>query len=115
MTNTRQANLGDDEPMKINEIKRGMSSISVEGKIVDKSEPRRVRTRYGPRSVADVTLQDETGSIKLSLWEEKVDSVSVGDKVKISGAYVSEYMNELQLNIPRSGKLETTEENILEL
>ena len=101
--------------MKINEIKRGMSSISVEGKIVDKSEPRRVRTRYGPRSVADVTLQDETGSIKLSLWEEKIDSVSIGDKVKVGGAYVTEFKNQLQLNIPQSGKLETTEENKLEI
>ena len=50
--------------MQINEIKRGMSGITVEGKIVDKSESRRVSTRYGPRSVADATLQDETGSIK---------------------------------------------------
>jgi len=101
--------------MKINEIKREMSGITVEGKIVDLSEPRRVRTRYGLRSVADATLQDETGSIKLSLWEEKIDSVNIGDKVKISGAYVTEFRNELQLSIPRSGKLETTEENILEL
>jgi len=101
--------------MKIEEIKRGMSGITVEGKIVDKSETRRVSTRYGPRSVADATLQDETGSVKLSLWEEKIDSVSIGDKVKINGAYVTEFRNELQLNIPRSGKLEITEENILEL
>lgn len=44
------------ELMKINNIKRGMSGISVEGKILDKSESRRVRTRYGPRSVADATI-----------------------------------------------------------
>jgi ssDNA-binding replication factor A large subunit len=49
--------------------------------------------------VADATLQDETGSIKLSLWEEKNDSVNIGDKVKISDAYVTEFRNELQLSI----------------
>jgi len=101
--------------MKINEIKRGMSGISVEGKIADISESRRVRTRYGSRSVADATLEDETGSIKLSLWEEKIDAVHIGDKVKVSDAYVTEFRNQLQLNLPRSGKLEITEENILEL
>jgi len=101
--------------MKINEMMRGMSSITVGGKIVDKSEPRRVQTRYGLRSVADTTLEDETGSIKLSLWEEKIDSVNIGDKVKINGAYVTAFRNELQLNIPLYGKLETTKENILEL
>ena len=101
--------------MKINEINRGMSGISVEGEVTDKSETRRVMTRYGPRNVCDATLEDETGRIRLSLWQEQIDIVSMGDKIKISGAYVTEFRNELQLSIPRSGKLEITEENILEL
>ena len=95
--------------MKINEIKRWTSSISMEGTITEKSEPRRVNTRYGPRSVADATIEDETGAIKLSLWEENIDLVNIGDKVKINNAYVTEFRNELQLNIPRSAKLEITE------
>jgi len=101
--------------MKINEIERGKSSISVEGGITDKSEPRRVRTRYGPRNVCDATLQDETGKIRLSLWQEQIDMVSIGDKIKISGAYVTEFRDQLQLNIPRSGKVEIIEENVLEI
>lgn len=92
--------------MKINEIRRGMSGIPIEGKITEKSEPRRVNTRYGPRSVADAKLEDETGAIKLSLWEENIDMVDIGDEVTINGAYVTEFRNEIQLNIPRSGKLE---------
>ena len=92
--------------MKINEIKLGMSILSIEGKIVSKSEPRSVQTRFGPRSVADAELEDETGKIKLSLWEQQIDLVSVGDKVKINGAYVTEFSNQLQLSIPRSGVLE---------
>ncbi len=95
--------------MKINEIRRWTSSISVEGTITEKSVPRRVNTRYGPRSVADATIEDETGAIKLSLWEENIDLVNIGDKVKINNAYVTEFRNELQLNIPRSAKLEITE------
>ena len=98
--------------MKINEIKRGMSGISVEGKITDMSEPRRVNTRYGQRSVADATLEDEKGSIKLSLWEERINAVNIGNKVKVSGAYVTEFKNQLQLNIPQSGKLAIIEEKI---
>ena len=92
--------------MMISDLKRGMGGISIEGRIVGISEPRRVNTRYGPRSVADATLEDETGSIKLSLWEEKIESVNIGDRIKIGEAYVTEFRNELQLNIPRSGKLE---------
>jgi len=97
---------GDGDQMKINEIKYGMSGVFIEGRITEKSEPRTVNTRYGRRSVADVRLEDETGTIKMSLWEEQIVSVNIGNKVSISGAYVTEFRNELQLNIPRSGKLE---------
>ena len=92
--------------MKIKEVKIGMSLVSTEGKVIAKSEPRSVRTRYGPRSVADVQLEDETGIINLTLWEQQIDSVTVDDVVKITGAYVTEFSNQLQLNIPRSGVLE---------
>jgi replication factor A1 len=92
--------------LKINEIKLGMSGISTEGKIVAKSDPRRVQTRYGPRSVANANLEDETGRINFSLWEQQIDRIDVGDTVKINGAYVTEFNNQLQLNIPRSGVLE---------
>ncbi len=99
--------------MKINEIKYGMSGVSIEGKIIEKSEPRTVNTRYGPRSVADAILEDETGTIKMSLWEEQIDRVNIGNKVAISGVYVTEFRNELQLNIPRSGKLEINKEKVV--
>ena len=94
--------------MKISEIKPGLSDVTVEGKVTDKSETRKVQTRYGQRSVCDATLEDETGAIKLSLWEEAIDRINVGDKIKVSGAYITEFRNQLQLNMPRSGKLEVT-------
>jgi replication factor A1 len=92
--------------MKIKEIKFGMNNINVEGKITEISETRDVQTKYGRRSVADAKLEDETGSISLSLWEDQIDSVSVGDKVSISGAFVTRFRDKLQLSIPRSGKIE---------
>ena len=100
--------------MKINEIKLGMSAVSTEGKIIAKSEPRSVRTRFGPRSVADAELEDETGTIKLSLWEQQIDLVGVGDTVKIDGAYVTEFSNQLQLSIPRSGVLEVKSKSTID-
>ena len=83
-----------------------MSIVSTEGRIATKSEVRSVRTRYGPRSVADAELEDETGSIKLTLWEQQIEKINVGDTVKVEGAYITEFNNQLQINIPRSGVLE---------
>jgi len=92
--------------VKINEIKRGMSNITIEAKIVEISPPRQVQTKFGVRSVADATLEDESGQISLTLWEGNINSVRVGDKVSISGAYTTEFRDKLQLNIPKVGKLE---------
>ncbi len=106
--------------LKINEIERGMNGVSTEGKIIEKSEPRSVNTRYGTRSVADVKLEDETGTINLSLWEQQIDLVNVGDIVSITGAYITEYRDEIQLNVPRSGTIEvvskgSNEQDIFEI
>ena len=83
-----------------------MSNVSVEGKIIDIGEVREVNTRYGKKTVADAIIEDDTGQIKMSLWENQINSVRVGDKVSVSGAYITEFRDTLQLNIPRSGKLE---------
>lgn len=92
--------------MKIAEIKRGMSNIELQAKVVDKSEIRDVQTRYGRRSVADITLEDDSGQISLTLWEDKIGSVSIGDLINLTGAFTTSFRDKLQLNIPRSGKLE---------
>jgi replication factor A1 len=92
--------------MKIAEIKSGMSNITLKAKVVDKSEVRSVQTRYGRRNVADVLLEDESGQIKLSLWQDQINKVEVGDTVSISGAFASIFRDELQLNVPRSGSIE---------
>jgi len=83
-----------------------MSNITLQAKIVDISEPRQVQTKFGVRSVADATVEDETGQITLSLWEANITSVRVGDMINISGAYTTEFRDKLQLNIPRIGKIE---------
>jgi replication factor A1 len=92
--------------MKIADLKLGMSGVSLTAKVVEKSEPRDVMTRYGLRRVADAVLEDETGQIGLSLWGEQIGMVEIGDSISISGAFVSKFKGKLVLNIPRSGRIE---------
>jgi replication factor A1 len=96
--------------MKINEIKRGMANISIEGRVIDISEPRQVQTKYGPRNVADAIIEDDSGQVSLTLWEEKIKSISVGNTISINGAFVTFFKDKLQLNIPKTGKIEVLEE-----
>ncbi|PIX44543.1 DNA-binding protein, partial [archaeon CG_4_8_14_3_um_filter_38_5] len=46
------------------------------------------------------------GEIKLTLWGEQISKVREGDEVSISGAYITEFQGELQLNVPKKGLLE---------
>ncbi|MEM5882940.1 MAG: OB-fold nucleic acid binding domain-containing protein [Candidatus Aenigmatarchaeota archaeon] len=91
--------------MKINELKSGMSNVSLRAKIIDISDKREVMTRYGKRSVADATIEDETGQVTLTLWGEQIKAVSIGDTVSITGAFVTEFRDKLQVSVPRSGRI----------
>lgn len=92
--------------MKIADLKGEQSRVDVEGEVIEKGEVRTVNLRAGGTStVADATIRDDSGTIKLSLWGEQINSVDVGDKVKIENGYTKAFRGEIQLNIGRYGKL----------
>ncbi len=93
--------------MKINELRDGMRKVDVEGNVVEKSDAREVRSRYTNETfkVADATIEDETGTITLTLWNEQVMQVNVGDRVKIENGYIKSFRDILQLNSGKYGSL----------
>ncbi len=92
--------------VKISDIKEGDSEINIEAEVTEKSYAREVRSRYGRvLMVADATLKDETGIITLTLWNEQVRQVMVGNKVRIENGYAKSFRNVLQLSTGKSGKL----------
>ena len=96
--------------MKISELRLGMNKVNLTAKIVEVSEPRNVRTKLGYQTrVATATLEDETGRIPLTLWGRQIDEFGEGDTVEIIDGYVSEFRGELQLNVPRRGKITRVE------
>jgi len=93
--------------VKISDIKPGMNNVALEAKVISKGEIRNVQTRYGPRSVAEFVLEDDSGQISLSLWEDDIKSVSIGDVVNVSGGYITQFRDKVQLNVPKkTGKME---------
>lgn len=98
--------------MKINELKIGMKNVTVQGKIIEKSDTSEVYSRYGynVHRVAKALLSDGFGSIKLVLWNEQIDVVTVDNTVYIENGYVTSFRGETQLNIgKRNGKLSVIE------
>jgi replication factor A1 len=91
--------------MSISDLKPGMRRIDVTGQITDIETPRDVQTKFGPGQVASATFKDSTGIVKLTLWNENIEKVSVGDTVHIENAYVDSFRGELQVQVGRYGKI----------
>lgn len=84
-----------------------MKRVSVEGKVVEKGDTREVRSKYKDETyrIADAVIADESGSIKLTLWNEQIEQVNVGDNVKIDNGYVTSFKGEVQLNVGKFGQM----------
>ncbi|MCL5877184.1 MAG: OB-fold nucleic acid binding domain-containing protein [Candidatus Bathyarchaeota archaeon] len=91
----------------IKDLADGMKRVSVEGKVVEKGDPREVKSRYKDETyrIVDAIIADESGSIKLTLWNEQIEQVNVGDNIKIENGYVTSFKGEAQLNVGKFGKL----------
>lgn len=94
----------------IKELQDGMKRVSVEAKVVEKGDPREVKSRYKDETyrIVDAVVADETGSIKLTLWNEQIDQVNVGDNIKIDNGYITSFKGEIQLNVGKFGTLKVS-------
>ena len=96
--------------MKISELKVGASNVTVQAKVVNKEDPREVITKYGKRlSVANITLQDDSGTIPMSLWGNDINTVDVGDTIEVANGYVNEFRGSPQLSTGKFGKIKVVE------
>ena len=50
----------------------------------------------------------------MSLWNEQIDQIKVGDKLFIKNGYVSEWQGEMQLGTGKFGSLEVVEKSLPE-
>jgi len=92
--------------MKINELQVKQGKVELQAKVTDKGEAREFQKFGKSGRVCNATLTDDTGDIKLTLWNDQIDTIEVGDTVKIEGGYVGEYQGEKQLTSGKFGKLE---------
>lgn len=93
--------------MKISELKVGAVTGEVIGEIIDLESPREVMNKYGVKmKVASGTMRDDSGEIKISLWNEDASKFKIGDKIKFNNGWISEFKGTRQLSAGKSGKVE---------
>ena len=95
-------------------LRVGMKHVNLRARVLEISKSVSVSTRFGNSAVlANALIGDKTGTIKLTLWEAQIDSVSVGDIVQIRDAQVFTFKGEKQLRIGRKGTLSVKQENAI--
>lgn len=92
--------------MQVKDLKPKQGSVDIVLDVVDVGTPREFQKFGKPGRVANAIAKDETGDIKLTLWNEDIDKIKAGDKVQMTNGYVNEWQGEMQLTTGRMGKIE---------
>jgi replication factor A1 len=88
----------------VQDLRHGMKKVNLEAKVLEIPTPSTVQTRYGNSAkVTNAWIEDETGRVKLCLWNEQLELFGVGDTVQIKNASVSTFKGERQLRLGKNG------------
>jgi replication factor A1 len=101
----------------IEDLSMGLSDVTVRGQVLDTDD--RVRTfdrdDGSEGRVANLVLGDETGRIRVTLWDENtelLDEFDPGDSVELVDGYVREREGDLELHVGDRGTIEAIDEEV---
>ena len=108
---------------RIEDITEATRSIALTAKVVNIGTVRTFSRKDGggEGKVASIMVSDDTGSIRVVLWDEKTDAVSqdagsdevisIGDIIQFRGGYVKKGLGDaLELNLSRMGQIRVLED-----
>ena len=98
----------------IDSLRMGESDVDCKGVVLDTDEARTFDRDDGSEGrVANLTLGDETGRIRVTLWDDRADraaELSAGAVVEVVDGYVRERQGSLELHVGDRGAVEELDE-----
>jgi replication factor A1 len=99
-----ESGINHNPEMKVKNLGKEMSGIEIFLRISEVNEKREFEKNGKNGRVRNFTAEDETGKIRLSLWDDMADlEINQGDIVKITGGYTS---SNLELRAGKRAKIE---------
>jgi replication factor A1 len=102
--------------MKLSDLRAGMVGVNVAARVTMIGGVREFMRREGNTGkVASVLLEDDSGSLRLSLWDDEVEllkRMNVGMIVSVENGYTRTGLGAVGLNIGRSGRLTINPEEV---
>lgn len=101
--------------MLVQDLKAGMKHVNVKAQVIEIPKPSQVHTQFGNTvMMVNVLIGDDTGKIKLCLWEGQINSISKGVQVEIRNAQVYAFRGERQLRLGKKGVTTVLENPVFE-
>ncbi len=105
-----------DPMVKISEIRMGMGNVCVRGQVLSKQEPRIFNRKDGSTgSVQGLMIGDETGKIRLTVWDNKlkdIQALSPGDTVEVLHAYTRESLGGVEIQVGARGIIRKSDKKV---
>jgi len=92
--------------MKISDLTPGTGNVDLDAEVIGVETPREINKNGRSLRVANVTLKDDSGTMTLVLWNENIDKVSEGSRIKITNGYVNTWQDKPQLTLGKFGTIE---------
>jgi ssDNA-binding replication factor A large subunit len=92
--------------MDIKDLKPKQGSVEVTAEVTEKGEVREFNKFGKDGRVCNAKIKDASGEMALTLWNEQIEQINVGDTVHITNGYVNEWQGDTQLTTGKFGKLE---------
>jgi replication factor A1 len=100
----------------IDSLSLGQSDVTLQGLVLGTDSVRTFDRDDGSTGrVANLTLGDETGRIRVTLWDEQADKATElepGTAVEVIDGYVREREGDLELHVGDRGAVETVDETV---
>ncbi len=110
--------MSDEEPseseelVKVEALTPNSRGVNIIVKVVSKGEIRSVTGRdYSVRRVTDALVGDETASINMTLWDDKIDALNDGATLSITNGYINLFRGNMRLNVGKYGSYEVVEDS----
>jgi replication factor A1 len=95
--------------MEIKDLKPNTGNVEIVAVIAEKEEPKTFEKFGKQGKVCNAKLKDDSGVVKLTLWNDDIEKVAVGDKVRVEKGWCSEFRDELQVSTGKFGQIEVVE------
>ncbi len=98
----------------IKDLRVGMSHVNLNAMVLEIPEPKCVYTRFGNNAVVtNAVIGDDTGTIKLCLWNGQIGCIAVGDNIQIKNARTFAFKGEKQLLVGNKGSIKVQQVNAI--